>query len=115
MKNLREDPTTIEGNPISLEDILSPTDAISNTIKSGTMNDVQGMHFRKPSTDTPTDSQNFHSKETSSPPKAQIPKRHQPNKLQRHERMPKLRDLHPKDPTTAPSRYPIRNNRTVKV
>jgi hypothetical protein len=29
--------------------------------------------------------------------------------------MPKLRDLYPKDPTTAPSRYPKRNNRTVKV
>jgi hypothetical protein len=29
--------------------------------------------------------------------------------------MPKLRDLHPKDPTTAPSWYPKRNNRTVKV
>jgi hypothetical protein len=28
--------------------------------------------------------------------------------------MPKLHNLHPKDPTTAPSRYPKRNNRTVK-
>jgi hypothetical protein len=56
-----------------------------------------------------------HFKGTSSAPKAQLPKRYQPNKQQRHERMPKLRDLHPKDPTTAPSRYPKRNNRTVKV
>jgi hypothetical protein len=54
MKNLREDPITIEEDPISLEDILSPTDAISNTIKSDAMNDVQGMHYRKPSTDTTT-------------------------------------------------------------
>jgi hypothetical protein len=110
MKNLREDPITIEEDPISLEDILSPADTISNTIKSNAMNDVQGMHYRKPSTDTPTDSQG-----TSSTPKAQLPKRHQPNKQQHHERMPKLRDLHPKDPTTALSRYPKRNNRTVKV
>jgi hypothetical protein len=54
MKNLREDPITIEEDPISLEDILSPTDAISDTIKSDAMNDVQGMHFCKPPTDTPT-------------------------------------------------------------
>jgi hypothetical protein len=47
--------------------------------------------------------------------KAKLPKRHQPNKQQRHERMPKLRDLNPKDPTTAPSRYSKRNNRTVTV
>jgi hypothetical protein len=51
----------------------------------------------------------------SSAPKAQLPKHHQPNKQQHHERMPKLRDLHPKDPTTSPSRYPKRNNSTVKV
>jgi hypothetical protein len=57
----------------------------------------------------------LHFKQTSSTPKTQLPKRHQPNKQQRHERMPKLRDLHPKDPTTAPSRYPKRNNRTVEV
>jgi hypothetical protein len=115
MKNLREDPITIEEDPISLEDILSPTDAISNTIKSDAMKDVQGTHFRKPPTDTPTDSQILHFKQTSSAPEEQLPQRHQPNKQHRHERMPKLRDLHPKDPTTAPSRYPKRNNRTVKV
>jgi hypothetical protein len=115
MKNLREDPITIEEDPISLEDIISPMDAISNTIKSDAMNDVQGMHFRKPPTDTPTDSQNLYFKQTFSAPKARLPKRHQPNKQQCHERMPKLLDLHPKDPTTAPRRYPKRNNRTVKV
>jgi hypothetical protein len=115
MKNLREDPITIEEDPISLEDILSPTDAISNTIKSDAMNDVQELHFRKPPTDTPTDSQKLHFKQTSPAPKVLLPQRHQPNKQQRHERMPKLRDLHRKDPTTAPSRYPKRNNRTVKV
>jgi hypothetical protein len=79
------------------------------------MNDVQGMHFRKPFTDTPTNSQKLHFKQMSSAPKAQLPKRHQPNKQQHHECMPKLRDLHPKDPTTAPSWYPKQNNRTVKV
>jgi hypothetical protein len=78
------------------------------------MNDVQGTHFFKPSTDTMTDSQNLHFKQTSSAPKAQLLQRHQPNKQQRHERMPKLCDLHPKDPTTAPSRYPKQSNRTVK-
>jgi hypothetical protein len=79
------------------------------------MNGVQGMHFRKPSNDTPTNSQNMHFKQTSSAPKAQLPKRHQPNKQQHHEPMPKLRNLHPKDPTTAPSWYPKRNNCSVKV
>jgi hypothetical protein len=115
MKNLREDPITIEDDPISLEDILSPADAISNTIKSDAMKDIQELHFRKPPTDTPTDSQNLHFKQTSFAPKAQLPNRHQPNKQQRHKRMPKLRNLHPKDPTTAPSRNPKRNNRIVKV
>jgi hypothetical protein len=115
MKNLRDDPITIEEDPISMEDILSPADAISNTIKSDAMNNVQGKHFRKPSTNTTTDSQNLHFKQTSSAPKAQLPKRHQPNKQQRHECMLKLSDLHPKDPTTAPSQYPKRNNHTVKV
>jgi hypothetical protein len=43
MKNLRED-------PISLEDILSPAEAIPTKIKLDAMNDVQGLYFRKPST-----------------------------------------------------------------
>jgi hypothetical protein len=79
------------------------------------MKDVQELHFRKPPKATSNNSQKMHFKGTSSAPKAQLPKRHQPNKQHCHEHMPKLRDLHPKDPTTAPSRYPKRNNRTVKV
>jgi hypothetical protein len=33
MKNLREDPIEIEKDPISLEDILSPAEAVSPKIK----------------------------------------------------------------------------------
>jgi hypothetical protein len=65
MKNLWENPIKIDEDPILLEDILSHTDAISTTIKSDVMNDVQGMHFRKPSTNTMTDSQNLHFKQMS--------------------------------------------------
>jgi hypothetical protein len=36
------------------------------------------------------------------------------NKKQRHECVPKLRDLHLKDPTKVPHRYLKRGNRTVK-
>jgi hypothetical protein len=55
MKNLREDPIEIEKDPISLDDILSPAEAISTKIKSDAMNDVQGLYFRKPSTETMED------------------------------------------------------------
>jgi hypothetical protein len=50
MKNLREDPIKIVKDPILLEDILSPAEAISTKIKSDAMNNVQGLYFRKPST-----------------------------------------------------------------
>jgi hypothetical protein len=36
------------------------------------------------------------------------------NKKKRHERVPKLRDLHPKDPTKVPHCYTKRSNCTVK-
>jgi hypothetical protein len=42
------------------------------------------------------------------------PKRSSTNKKQHHERVPKLRDLHLKDPTKGPHRYPKLGNRTVK-
>jgi hypothetical protein len=42
------------------------------------------------------------------------PKRSSTKKKQCHERVPKLRDLHPKDSTKVPCRYPKRGNRTVK-
>jgi hypothetical protein len=52
---------------------------------------------------------------TSSPtPQARAPKRSLTNKKQRHECVPKLRDLHPKDPTKIPHCYPRQGNRTVK-
>jgi hypothetical protein len=61
------------------------------------------------------DEQGYHFKQTSSPtPSTTAPKRSSTNKKQRHERVPKLRDLHPKDPTKVPHRYPKRGNCTVK-
>jgi hypothetical protein len=57
MKNLCEDPIEIIKDPISLEDILSPAEAISTKIKSDSMNDVQGLYFRKPSAETMEDEQ----------------------------------------------------------
>jgi hypothetical protein len=57
MKNLRENSVEIVKDPISLEDILSPAEAISNKIKSNAMNYVQGLYFRKPSTETMEDEQ----------------------------------------------------------
>jgi hypothetical protein len=47
-------------------------------------------------------------------PSTTSPKRTLTNKKQRHERVPKLRDLHSKDPTKVPHRYPKQGNRTVK-
>jgi hypothetical protein len=71
MKNLRED-------PIEIEDILSPAEAISNKIKSDAMNDVQELYFRKPSTETMEDEQGSDFKQTSSPtPQTTAPKRSQ--------------------------------------
>jgi hypothetical protein len=61
------------------------------------------------------DEQGSHFQQMSSPtPQATTPKRCSTNKKQRHERVPKLCDLHPKDPTTVPHRYPKRSNCTVK-
>jgi hypothetical protein len=115
MKNLREDPIEIEKYPISLEAILSPAEAISTKIKSDAMNDVQGLYFRKPSTETMEDEQGSHFKQTSSPtPSTTAPKRSSNNKKHHHEPVPKLRDLHPKDPTKVPHHYPKRGNCTVK-
>jgi hypothetical protein len=115
MKNLREDPIEIVKDPISLEDILSPAEAISTKIKSDARNDIQGLHFRKPSTETMNDEQGSHFQQTSSPkPQTTAPKLISTNKKQRHERVPKLQDLHPKDPTKVPHRYPKRGSRTVK-
>jgi hypothetical protein len=37
MNNLREDPITIDNDPISVEDVLSPAEAISIKIKSDTI------------------------------------------------------------------------------
>jgi hypothetical protein len=55
MKNLREDPIEIVKDPILLEDILSPAEAISTKIKSDAMNKVQDLYFCKPSTETMED------------------------------------------------------------
>jgi hypothetical protein len=105
MKNLREDPIEIEKDPISLEDILSPE----------AMNDIQGLYFRKPSMETMENEQGSHFKQNSSlTPSTTAPKRSSTNKKQCHERVPKLRDLHPKDPTNVPHRYPKQGNCTVK-
>jgi hypothetical protein len=61
------------------------------------------------------DEQSSHFKQTSSlTPSTTAPKRSSTNKKQRHERVPKLRNLHPKDPTKVPHRYHKRGNRTVK-
>ena len=49
MKNLREDPLEPDTDLISVEDILSPAEAISNQIKSDALNDVQNSYFQKPS------------------------------------------------------------------
>jgi hypothetical protein len=104
MKNLCEDPIETVKDPISLEDI-----------KSDAMNEIQDLYFRKPSTETMEDEQGSHFKQISSPtPSTTAPKRSSTNKKKRHERVPKLQDLHPKDPTTVPHRYPKRGNCTVK-
>jgi hypothetical protein len=88
MKNLREDPIEIVKDPISLEDVLSPAEAISTKIKSDAMNDVQGLYFRKLSTETIEDEQGSHFKQTSSPtPSTIAPKRSLTNKKQCHERV----------------------------
>jgi hypothetical protein len=63
MKNLREDPIEIVKDPILLEDILSPAEAISTNIKSNAMNDVQDLYFRKPSIETMEDEQSSHFKQ----------------------------------------------------
>jgi hypothetical protein len=105
MKNLREDPIEIEKDPISLDYILSPAEAISTKIKSGAMNDVQGLYFRKPSTETREDDQGSHFKQNSSPTPSTTAPKHSSTKTykkQRHERVPKLHDLNPKDPTKVP-------------
>jgi hypothetical protein len=61
------------------------------------------------------DEQGSHFKQTSSPtPQTTAPKRSLTNKKQRHERVPKLQDLHLNDPTKVPHRYPKRGNHTVK-
>jgi hypothetical protein len=115
MKNLREDPIEIVKDPISLEDILSPAEAISTNIKSDAMNEVQDLYFRKPSTETMEDKQASHFKQTSSPtPSTTAPKQSSTNKKQLHERVPKLQDLHPEDPTKVPHHYPQRGNHTFK-
>jgi hypothetical protein len=88
MKNLSEDPIEIEKDPISLEDILSPAEAISTKIKSNAMNDVQGLYFHKLSTESMKDEQGSHFKPTSSPtPSTTAPKRSSTNRKQRHERV----------------------------
>jgi hypothetical protein len=72
-----------------LEDILSPAEAISTKIKSDDINDVQGLYFRKPSTETMEDEQGSHFKQNSSPtPSTTAPKCSSTNKKQRHERVP---------------------------
>jgi hypothetical protein len=79
------------------------------------MNEVRDLYFHKPSRETMEDEQGSHFQQTSSPtPQTTAPKRSSTNKKQRHERVPKLRDLHPKDPTKVPHRYPKQGNRTVK-
>jgi hypothetical protein len=111
MKNLREDPIEIVKDPISLEDILSPAETISTKIKSDAMNGVQGLYFCKRSTETMEDEQGSHFKQTPSlTPQTTAPKRSSTNKKQSHECVPKLGDLHPKDPTKAPHRYPKLGN-----
>jgi hypothetical protein len=47
-------------DPILLEDILSPAEAISTKIKSDAMNEVQDLYFRKPLTETMDDEQGSH-------------------------------------------------------
>jgi hypothetical protein len=115
MKNLREDPVEIEKDPISLDDIVSPAEAISTKIKSDAMNDVQGLYFREPTRETMEDEQGSYFKQNSSPtPSTTSPKRSSINKKQCHERVSKLRDLHPKDPTKVPHRYPKQGNCTIE-
>ena len=80
---VREDPIKIDTDFISVEDILSPADAISNKIKLDAMfhasNDVQGIIF----------------------------KMHQHRQNVCHKRADKLRDLYPKNPSKVPHRYKL--------
>jgi hypothetical protein len=129
MKNLREDPIELDKDLLSVEDILSPADAISAQIKSDTLNDVQDSYFQKASTDMMNDVQGSHFQKLPSPTvqstlapqatdlsklKTASPARISTNRKQRHERGPKLKDLYPNDPSKGTHRYPKRSNRTVK-
>jgi hypothetical protein len=90
-------------------------EAITTKIKSDDLNKVQELYFRKPLTETMEDEQGSHFQQTSSPtPHVTASKHSLTNKKQHHEHVPKLRDLHPKDPTTVQHRYPKRGNCTVK-
>jgi hypothetical protein len=129
LKNLQEDPLEIDTDLMSVEDILSPAEVISNQIKSYALNDVQNSYLQKPSAGIMDDEQDAHFQQPSSPtgtptqaPQASVsqspttasPKRISTNKKQRHERVPKLKDLYPEDPSKTPHRYPKRGNRTIK-
>jgi hypothetical protein len=113
MRNLREDPITIIDDLILEEDTISPADDILNRTNTGARDDVQGIHFRKP-----TDDQSSHFQQDSSPrPKTKTmrPKPISKNKQQKHVCPTKLRDLHHKDPTTVTHRYPTRQRLIVKT
>jgi hypothetical protein len=104
MKNLREDLIELDKDLLSVEDILSPADAISAQINSDALHDVQDSSFQKPSTGMMTDDQGSHFQQLPSPtvqstlaPQASVspklktasPTRISTNKKQRHERVPK--------------------------
>jgi hypothetical protein len=101
MKNLREDPLVPDTDLLSVEDILSPAEAISNQIKSDALNDVQNSYFEKPSAGMMDDEQGTYFQQPSSPtgtptqapqanvsptPKTASPKRISTNKRQKHAR-----------------------------
>jgi hypothetical protein len=67
MKNLQEDPVELDKNLLSVEDILSPADAISTQIKSGALNDVQSSYFKAPSARKMDADQGSHFQQPSSP------------------------------------------------
>jgi hypothetical protein len=129
MKNLREDPIELDKDLLSVKDILSPADTISAQITSDALNGVQDSYFQKPSTGMMNDDQGSHFQQLPSPtvqstlaPQATVspqlktasPTRISTNKKQRHEHVPKLKDLYPNDPSKGTHRYPKRSTRTVK-
>ena len=93
---VREDPIKIVTDFISVEDILSPADAISNKIKSDAMKEAISNKIKLDAM--------FHA---SNDVQGIIFKMHQHRQNVCHKRADKLKDLYPQDPSKVPHRYKL--------